>query len=77
MVCWIVLTAVEFVGLLELAVFLSEYAKKEDIALPEADESAYPDVDVYIFTINEPEERRWMTLWSYAAVYEQRLPLKR
>ena len=35
LVCWIVLTVVEFVGLFELGVFIYEYTKKEEVRLPE------------------------------------------
>ncbi len=63
-VSWIILTVVEFVGLIELAVFLYEYVKKEEIALPETDESSFPDVDVFIFTINEPEELLARTVYA-------------
>ncbi|MBR2781746.1 MAG: glycosyltransferase [Oscillospiraceae bacterium] len=63
-VCWIVLTAVEFVGLFELAVFLYEFVKQRDVTLPAVDEAAFPDVDVFVFTINEPEELLAKTVYA-------------
>ena len=63
-VCWIILTVVEFVGLFELAVFLFEYIKKDEISLPTVDEAAFPDVDVFSFTINEPEELMAKTIYA-------------
>ena len=63
-VCWILLTVVEFVGLFELSVFIFEYTKKKEISLPEVDPKAFPDVDVFIFTINEPEELLAKTIYA-------------
>lgn len=63
-ICWIVLTLVEFVGLLELAVFLYERMKKESVPLPVVKEQNFPDVDVFVFTINEPEELLAKTLYA-------------
>ena len=62
--CWIILTVVEFVGLFELAVFIYEFVKKEEVSLPTVDKAAYPDVDVFIFTINEPEELLAKTIFA-------------
>ncbi|MBQ2455076.1 MAG: glycosyltransferase, partial [Firmicutes bacterium] len=63
-VCWIILTVVEFVGLFELAVFIYEYTKKRSVRLPEASKAAFPDVDVFVFTINEPEDLLQKTLFA-------------
>ena len=63
-VCWIVLTVVEFVGLFELAVFIYEFVNKGEISLPSVDDAAFPDVDVFIFTINEPEELLAKTIYA-------------
>lgn len=63
-VCWIILTVVEFVGLFELAVFIYEFVHKEDIRLPSVREADFPDVDVFIFTINEPEELLEKTIYA-------------
>ena len=63
-ICWIVLTVVEFVGLFELAVFLFEYMKRKEICLPAVDEADFPDVDVFIFTINEPEDLLARTIYA-------------
>ena len=62
--CWIILTIVEFVGLFELAVFIYEFVKKEDIQLPTVDDATFPDVDVFIFTINEPEDLLARTIYA-------------
>ena len=61
-VCWIILTVVEFVGLFELTVFIYEYVQKKEVRTPSVDETAFPDVDVFVFTINEPEELLGKTL---------------
>ena len=61
---WIILTIVEFVGLFELAVFIYEYVKKEEVSLPNIDDTAFPDVDVFIFTINEPEDLLAKTIYA-------------
>ena len=63
-VCWVILTVVEFVGLLELIVFLYEYAKKKDVTLPTVRPAAFPDVDIFIFTINEPEDLLARTIYA-------------
>ncbi|MBR0139970.1 MAG: glycosyltransferase, partial [Firmicutes bacterium] len=63
-ICWVILTVVEFVGLLELAVFIYEYIKKEEVSLPKANKASFPDVDVFIFTINEPEELLARTVFA-------------
>ena len=63
-VCWVILTVVEFVGLFELAVFVYEFMKKKKITLPEVDSGSYPDVDVFIFTINEPEDLLAKTIYA-------------
>lgn len=63
-ICWIILTVVEFIGLFELAVFLYEFTKKETRLLPKADPASYPDVDVFIFTINEPEDLLAKTIYA-------------
>lgn len=62
--CWVILTVVEFVGLFELAVFIYEYIKKEEIGLPKTDKASWPDVDIFIFTINEPEELLARTIFA-------------
>ena len=62
--CWIVLTVVEFVGLFELAIFIFEYTKKVEVSLPKIKDSAFPEVDVFIFTINEPEELLARTIYA-------------
>ena len=62
--CWIILTVVEFVGLFELTVFIYEFVKKEEVSLPTVDKAAYPDVDVFIFTINEPEDLLAKTIFA-------------
>ena len=65
LICWIVLTAVETIGLLELAVFIYEYTKRVEIRLPNLTKPThYPDVDVFVFTINEPEELLAKTLFA-------------
>ncbi len=63
-VCWIILTVVEFVGLFELGVFIFEFVKKKEISLPAVDDAAFPDVDVFVFTINEPEELLEKTIYA-------------
>lgn len=62
--CWIILTAVEFVGLFELTVFIYEYVKQDEVSLPAIDDAAFPDVDVFVFTINEPEELLEKTIYA-------------
>ncbi|MBQ2058319.1 MAG: hypothetical protein II488_00950 [Firmicutes bacterium] len=65
LICWIILTAVETIGLLELAVFIYEYTKRVEIRLPNLTKPThYPDVDVFVFTINEPEELLAKTLFA-------------
>ena len=61
---WVVLTVVEFVGLFELAVFILEFVKRREIRLPEVKEEDFPDVDVFVFTINEPEELLARTVYA-------------
>ncbi len=63
-ICWVILTVVEFVGLLELAVFIYEYTKKTEIRMPKTGKGSFPDVDVFIFTINEPEELLAKTVFA-------------
>ena len=63
-ICWIVLTIVEVVGLFELVIFLYGYVKKEEIRLPAIRTASYPNVDVFIFTINEPEELLAKTIFA-------------
>lgn len=63
-VCWVILTIVEFVGFFELALFINGYIKKEDIVLPKVDDKDLPDVDVFIFTINESEGLLSKTIYA-------------
>lgn len=63
-ICWVILTIVEFMGLFELAVFIFEFIKKKEITLPDVSEDTFPDVDVFIFTINESEELLAKTIYA-------------
>ena len=63
-VFWVVLTVVEFVGLLELMVFIFEYTKRDETPLPTVKEKEFPPVDVFIFTINEPEDLLAKTIYA-------------
>ncbi len=64
LICWIILTAVEALGIFELAVFVFEFVKRRSVPLPDADERDFPDVDVFIFTINESEDLLEKTVYA-------------
>lgn len=63
-ICWVILSVVEVGGLFELGVFLYEYIKKEEVSLPSINKDDYPDVDAFIFTINEPEDVLERTIYA-------------